>query len=74
MSKNITWNSKLDYFTTYEKVVISWENTFDFKVSRYLSTTLFIHPRFDDGVKLTDDNRSYFQFKEMLTFGLSYSW
>ena len=74
LSKNITWNSKLDYFTTYEKVVISWENTFDFKVSRYLSTTLFIHPRFDDGVKLTDDNRSYFQFKEMLTFGLSYSW
>ena len=54
--------------------MISWENTFDFKVSRYLSTTLFIHPRFDDGVKLTDDNRSYFQFKEMLTFGLSYSW
>ena len=74
LTKNITWNSKLDYFTTYEKVVISWENTFDFKVSRYLSTTLFIHPRFDDGVKLTDDNRSYFQFKEMLTFGLSYSW
>ena len=74
LSKNITWNSKLDYFTTYEKVVISWENTFDFKVSRYLSTTLFIHPRFDDGVKLTDDNRSYFQFEEMLTFGLSYSW
>ena len=74
LSKNITWNSKLDYFTTYEKVVISWENTFDFKVSRYLSTTLFIHPRFDDGVKLTDENRSYFQFKEMLTFGLSYSW
>lgn len=74
LSKNITWNSKMEYFTTYEKVVISWENTFDFKVSRYLSTTLFIHPRFDDGVTLTDDNRSYFQFKEMLTFGLSYSW
>ena len=74
LSQNITWSSKMDYFTTYEKVVISWENTFDFKVSRYLSTTLFIHPRFDDGVTLTEDNRSYFQFKEMLTFGLSYSW
>ena len=74
ISNNITWGSKLDYFTTYEKVVVSWENTLDFKVSRYLSTTLFIHPRFDDGVTLTDENRSYFQFKEMLTFGLSYSW
>lgn len=74
LSKNITWKSKLDYFTTYEKVVISWENTFDFQLSRYLSTTLFIHPRFDDGVTLSDTNRSYFQFKEMLTFGFSYSW
>ena len=74
ISPNITWDSKFVYFTTYEKVQASWENTFDFKLNRYWSTTLFIHPRFDDGVTLTDDNRSYFQFKEMLTFGLSYSW
>lgn len=71
---NITWDSKFDFFTTYDKVTLSWENTIDFKLSRYLSTTLFIHPRFDDGVTLTEENRSYFQFKEMLTFGLSYSW
>lgn len=74
ISPNITWDSKFVYFTTYEKVQASWENTFDFKLNRYWSTTLFVHPRFDDGVTLTDDNRSYFQFKEMLTFGLSYSW
>ena len=71
---NITWDSKFDFFTTYEKVKLSWENTIDFKLSRYLSTTLFIHSRFDDGVTLTDENRSYFQFKEMFTFGLSYTW
>jgi len=71
---NITWDSKFDFFTTYDKVTLSWENTIDFKLSRYLSTTLFIHPRFDDGVTLTEENRSYFQFKEMLTFGLAYSW
>lgn len=74
ISPNITWDSKFVYFTTYEKVQASWENTFDFKLNRYWSTTLFIHPRFDDGVTLTEDNKSYFQFKEMLTFGLSYSW
>ena len=69
---NITWTSKFNYFTTYEKVTVSWENTFDFKLNRYLSTTLFLHPRYDDGVTLSGDNKSYFQFKEMLTFGLSY--
>ena len=74
IAKNIEWRSKLEYFTTYEKVNISWENTFDFKLNRYLSTSIFIHPRFDDGVTLSEDNNTYFQFKEMLTFGLSYTW
>jgi hypothetical protein len=74
IASNIEWKSKLEYFTTYEKVNISWENTFDFRLNRYLSTSLFIHPRFDDGVKLSEDNDTYFQFKEMFTFGLSYSW
>ncbi len=70
----LTWISKFTYFTTYDKVIANWENTFEFKVNRYLSTKVFLHNRFDDGVKLTEDNDSYFQMKEMLTFGLSYSW
>lgn len=71
---NISYLTKLEYFTTYESVTISWENTFEFKLNRYLSTKLFLHPRFDDAVKLTEDNDTYFQIKEMLSFGLSYSW
>lgn len=70
---NLTYRTKFDYFTTYEKVIMNWENTFEFKFNRYLSTKVFLHGRFDDGVTLTDDNRTYFQFKEMLTFGLSYT-
>jgi len=71
---NITYVSKLEYFTTYESVKISWENTFEFRLNRYLSTKLFLHPRYDDAVTLTEDNDTYFQFKEMLTFGLAYTW
>ena len=70
---NLTYRTKFDYFTTYEKIIMNWENTFEFKFNRYLSTKIFLHGRFDDGVTLTDDNRTYFQFKEMLTFGLSYT-
>ncbi len=70
----LTWISKLTYFTTYDKVIANWENTFEFKLNRYLSTKIFLHNRFDDGVTLTEENDSYFQMKEMLTFGLSYSW
>lgn len=71
---NIKWESKFEYFTTYEKVIANWENTFNFVLNRYLSTKLFVHTRFDDGVKLTEENRSYFQLQEMLTFGLNYTW
>ena len=74
IANNISWVSKFEYFTTYEKVIANWENTFEFKLNRYLSTKFFLHSRFDDGVTLSEDNDTYFQFKEMLTFGLSYTW
>ena len=74
IAKDISYVTKLEYFTTYDKVIANWENTFNFQLNRYLSTNLFIHLRYDDGVILTEENKSYFQLKEMLTFGLSYTW
>ena len=74
ITKDISWISKLEYFTTYDKVIASWENTFNFQLNRYLSTQFFLHSRYDDGVTLTEENDTYFQFKEMLTFGLTYTW
>ena len=71
---NILYVTKFNYFTTYDKVIMNWENTVEFKLNRYLSTKIFFHLRYDDGVTLTEENDSYFQLKEMLTFGLSYSW
>lgn len=73
LAKNIRWTSHIDAFTSYEKMVANWENTFDFAVSKYLSTKLFMHGRFDDGVK-RKKGYSYFQFKEFLQFGFSYKW
>lgn len=73
ITKNISWTSHIDAFTSYEKVYANWENTFDFVVSKYLSTKLFMHGRFDDGVA-RKKGYSYFQFKEFLQFGLSYKW
>lgn len=73
LAKNIRWTSHIDAFTSYEKMVANWENTFDFAVSKYLSTKLFMHGRFDDGVK-RKEGYSYFQFKEFLQFGFSYKW
>lgn len=73
LHKNITWESRLDAFTNYEKVEASWENTFNFSISKYLSTQLFLHGRFDDGAS-KKKGYTYFQFKEFLSFGFQYNW
>ena len=39
-----------------------------------ITPKLFVHARYDDGVILTEDNKSYFQLQELLSFGLNYTW
>ena len=70
---SLLWESKFSYTTNYEKVLGEWENTFTFVVNKYLSTKLFLHGRFDDGVSKEPDE-SFFQFQELFSFGLNYTW
>ena len=73
ISKNISYRTRFYYYTPYDYVQMDWENTFNFQVSKYISTTLFFHTRFDDHV-VRNDKWGFLQFKEYLTFGLNYSW
>ena len=72
LMKDVEWVSRLFAFTNYSRVQAEWENTFNFKVNRYLSAKLFLYPRFDDGVRRVKD-QSYFQFNEFLSLGLDYT-
>lgn len=73
MTSFIKWDSRFDYFSNYGKVEAEWENTINFVLNRYLSTKIFWHLRFDDGVAEVDD-KGYFQLKELLSFGINYKW
>lgn len=66
------WSTRFYAYTTYSRAVIEWENTFSFAFSRYISAQVFLYPRFDDGVQKME-NHSYWQFKEYLSLGFSYS-
>lgn len=71
--KGLTWESRFSYTTNYEKVLGEWENTVTFAFNRFLSTKVFVHGRFDDGVPRVD-GQNYFQLQELLSFGLNYAW
>ena len=72
IAENIKWKTRLWGYTTYKRAEIEWENTITFQFNRYISSNLFLYPRFDDGAK-RDEGDSYWQFKEFMSIGFSYS-
>ncbi len=69
---NIKWQTRFYTYTTYKRVEMEWENTFTFKFNKYISTNIFLYPRFDDNT-IRDDDHGYWQFKEFASIGFSYS-
>ncbi len=70
----ISWTTRLYGYTSYDRLELQWENTFDVKVSRIIALTLYAYPRFDDSSSsLKDKGYGYFQLKEYVSFGLTYS-
>ena len=72
MSENINWKTRMYGFSSYKRVEWEWENTFTFKFNKYISSNLFIYPRFDDGTK-RDGDHGYWQLKEYLSLGFNYT-
>lgn len=74
INRNISWTSKMIYFTTYETVSWDFENTFNLQISRFFSTRVNLHVKYDDAVAKPEDFKSYFQFNQLLSFGFNYKW
>lgn len=82
--KYVTWNSQATYFSPLYKsganykgngyTLVDWENTFDMPLNKFFSTKVYTHLRFDDSAPAKSGNWGYFQFTELLSFGISYNW
>lgn len=73
ITSNISWKSRLFLFTDYHYFLADWENTFNFEINRFLSTQFYLHPRFDSSSDFNASKWHYWSLKEILSFGLSYT-
>lgn len=71
-TNTIKWKNRLYGYTTYERAEVEWENTISFQFNKYITSNLFIYPRFDDGAK-KDESHGYWQLKEYMSIGFAYS-
>ena len=72
ISDNINYQTRMYGFSSFKRVEWEWENTFTFQFNKYISTKLFIYPRFDDST-VHDQHHGYFQFQEFMSLGFNYS-
>ncbi|MBQ9648969.1 MAG: DUF3078 domain-containing protein [Prevotella sp.] len=71
MNDNVTWKTRFYAFTSYKRVELEWENTFELRVSKYITANLFLFPRFDDA-SIWDSDLGYWEFKEYSSIGFAY--
>lgn len=73
--KIVDFSSRAEYYTNYTRSFFQLETKFDAMLSKYFSASLMFHTRFDDSAPgLYDDEFGYWQIKEFMTLGVTYSW
>lgn len=73
ITRYVTWDSRLTYFTSYDKVVSEFENSLNMALSNAFSTRIYLNVRYDDDVP-ADPDLKYWQINQTLSFGLNYKW
>lgn len=69
---NISWKSRVFIFTDYSYFLAEWENTFNFQLNKFLSTQIYLYPRFDSSSETATKWR-HWMLREILSFGISYT-
>ena len=72
VTTNISYKTRMFMFTDYHYYLADWQNTISFDINKFLSTQIFVHLRYDGS---TEDYGKWkkFMLREILSFGLSYT-
>lgn len=69
---NVSWKSRIFFFTDYEKYQYDWQNQFAFTINRWLSANLNVDLRYDTSMHETT-NWKKMQVRELFSLGFSYT-
>ena len=72
ITANITYKTRLFAFTDYHYFLGDWQNTFSFEINKFLSTQVFVNLRYDGSTESYGKWKK-FMMREILSFGLSYT-
>ena len=72
ITANISYKTRMFMFTDYHYFLGDWQNTFNFDINKFLSTQLFVHLRYDGSTE-NYGRWKKFMMREILSFGLSYT-
>lgn len=70
---NISYASRMFFFTDYSYSQGDWENTFNFSINKFLSAMLYVHVRYDSSTLSRPDSWHHWQVKEILSLGFNYT-
>jgi len=72
-TREIQIDSKLNFYTNYQSVVIDWEVVCNMVINRFMSTRISLNPRYDTSAILAPgESPAKPQFKQLLSVGFSH--
>lgn len=69
---NVSWKSRVFFFTNYKVYQYDWQNQFGFQINRWLSANLNVDMRYDSSMVRTTKWEK-FQLYELFSLGFSYT-
>ncbi|MEI8085718.1 MAG: DUF3078 domain-containing protein [Paludibacter sp.] len=70
--REIQFDSKMSFYTNYQKVEIDWELVCNMTINRFMSTRISFNPRYDNTVIEKPGENAKPQFKQFMSVGFSH--